>query len=569
MPPRSTTLLLLAVLGLTAVAHLPVLTNEFVNFDDRYLIVDNPLVNQPGWESFKGVFARQLFTPHYKPLVYLSWMAEYALVGASPFLYHLDNLLLHLLNCLLVFILVLQLAPAAGLSRSVHPLLAGGVALLFGLHPIHVESVAWAAERKDVLHAALYLGAAISYSLYARSGYRRRAALDGAAVLYGLALLAKSMAITFAVVPFLIDRLLVRRPGLVLRDKIAFLFLLVGAAVLYGLVPHSGFGSGETAGATGLAPLEANLRLWAFLGHLLVPVQLSVLYPGEELLARFGVLRWPAAALSLATLVWVMRESEQRRWGVFGLSFFVVALSPALVAAVGGSNYLSDRYLYVASVGILAVLVWLAVSRSERRGRTAGMALVAALALLWGALTYDRCTVWRTSETLWSDVIAKFPGQSHVAYLNRGNYYFERQRYREALEDYARSLEVRPANSRARLNRGIVFARLGRLEAACEEFDAALALNSRLPEAYLHRGMARTLLGETEAAEGDYAVYLSFYPKRALAHYWRGLNRQLAGEHRRAIVDFERAIELDPLDERFGRSRDESLAILGRPSAEP
>lgn len=549
----------LLILSVTAVAYLPVVGNDFVNFDDHVLIVENPIVKELSWGGVAASFRQQLYTPHYKPLVYLSWMVEYRLFGPNPVAYHLNNLALHLANTSLVFFIVLRLGRWSHLSSTARQLLALFSALLFGVHPLHVESVAWAVERKDMLFAFFYLLAAFSYITYAQGSFRDRWLVAVSASCYLLSILSKSMAITFAIVPFLIDGMARRRYRWVASDKVAFLAVLLAACFLYGL--PGGFGGTDQSGGPLTWALISNYRLLAFAGHLAFPFHLSIVYPAEHLLNATATLLpvLPLVTIAIAITLFLGRN----QWSAVGAGclFFVLSISPALAMSGSGTNFLSDRYTYVPSLGLLVAGVYVVLRFTGER-RMIPIALLATVALFCGVLSFQRCQVWRDSETLWSDAIDKFPGTSHVAYVNRGNFFFEQGNYVRALRDYEQALELSPLSAMAYKNRGSVYARRGDLVGALGEFDAAIELDPTFSEAYLHRGMTLTLLGRYRQAEEDYEQYLAVVAVDAKAYFWRGLNRQGQDRHPEAVADFRRAIELNPAEERYEAALERSISAL-------
>lgn len=545
---------------LTAIAYAPILGNEFINFDDLDLIVENPLLRRMDPQGLGAIFREQIFTPHYKPLVYVTWAVEYHLVGLSPIAFHVDNLLLHLANCILIFHAALALLRLAGEAAPRTLLGAAVVALFFGVHPLHVESVAWAVQRKDVLFTAFFLLGLRSYLAFAEEGFRRRRHLVYCSLCYLGAILSKGAGITFAAVPFLVDDLARRkldRRSLLEKVPIGAIALL--AAVLYGLLASG------PARSPGVDPpfLVQNLRFLAFAAHIVLPVRLSVIYPRNGLLEQSAAL---LPFLPLVTVILLAAVAWSRRWSrapTFAAGFFLATLSPVVAMPGGGTNFLSDRYTYLPSLGLFFLLSYGVVRiSSPRRLRLAAVAC-AALAGLFAFQTFQRCQVWRDGETLWSDTIAKFPGQVGEAYVNRGNVYLAQNRLDAALDDYEAALQISPRFPQALVGRGAVYARTGRLREAFECFDTAVRLDRDLPIARLQRGMSLTLLGDFQAAEEDYERYLSLIRDDPLPYFWRGLNRQARGLHRLAIDDFTSAISLDPTHRKAYAARARSHEAMG------
>ncbi|MCP4202028.1 MAG: tetratricopeptide repeat protein [bacterium] len=555
------------VLLATALVFSPIVRNGFVNFDDPRFLVDNPVVRQFGWPGVREAFAEQILSPHYKPFVYLSWQVENRLFGMKPIVFHLDNLLLHLLNSTLVFYAALAVFRIAGFPPRKTTFAAFFTSLLFAVHPLHVESVAWAVQRKDVLFSAFFLGALLCYLRYARSGFVKPRWLGASCLCYLGGVLSKGAALTFVIVPFLIDDLAQRRvDARQLREKLAFAVIALLAAALYGLPPSLGqaqAGRGETLSAS----LGAQLvRVWAFAAHVAAPFHLSVIYPESLFVSVPGGILAAVAAASLFVALWVFRDRARSRVSGFGVLFFLVTISPVLSMSGRGTNFLSDRYVYLPSLGLILLLVGL-LCRGDmvtRRFRQVG-SLLTIVAVVWGGLTFSRVRVWTDSETLWSDVIAKFPGRVGEAHLNRGTFRFEAGRLEEALADFHAAILINPRLPKAFSNRGALRARRRELDAALQDFDRALELDRYLWPAALQRAMVLTLQGQFDQAEQEYDRYLSALAGDARGYFWRGLNRQATGLHERAIEDFSRAIDLEPGHRKAMLARAESYRMLGRP----
>jgi hypothetical protein len=352
-----------------AAAYMPLRHNGFVNFDDDRLILDNPALRDLSPGSLGNILELQLFTPHYKPLVNLSWAIDLRLFGPDPRAFHRHNLMLHAVNAMLVLGLAALLAPA---ERAWSERLAWATVLaaIWALHPMKVESVAWAVERKDVLFAAFYLGAMLAYLRRIDRGRRRWLVLS--ALLALAAVLSKSTALTLPLALILID--LVRRRRLrpaLGADKLPHLAVVALALYLYGLLP----GPGDAGTSLGLLaagdPLTrlvaAGHRHLAFAAHWLAPYDLAILYPVPDFLYRPGWLRAAAQALAHLALFALLAATIRHAPRIAAaLLFYSLTLLPTLVAPVSKTNYLSDRYTYLPSLG-LATLLLIAAAALRRR----------------------------------------------------------------------------------------------------------------------------------------------------------------------------------------------------------
>ena len=538
------------VLAVTAVAYLPSLDNGFTNWDDPLYVTANEAVRRLSPHSAAGFFTS--FTAgNYHPLTLLSLAVNQRLFGGAAASFHTVNLALHLANTLLVFLIATLLSrPVAGSSspgsRTVAPFVA---ALLFGVHPLHVESVAWIAERKDVLSTFFFLAAWLSY-------LRHHPLKLGwswywlSVVLLALSLLSKSMGVSFPLVIFLSDRLFRRSVDRrMLLEKVPFLALSLG----FGAVALIAQRSGEAIRLSADFPLWktpfiAGYGLVFYLVKLVVPLGLSAFYPlpGTPGAALPPVL--PAALLlALALAAAVLSLGRHRERLRFGVLFFLVSILPVLQIVPIGQAVTADRYTYLPSFG----LFWLAgegfarllqrLSGPRRGGWTRAAAAWAGLALAvvcLAQLTWRRTQVWRDGVTLWENVITSYPDSALArknlgiarhersdaagavedltvalrqtpfdpdVYRSRGSAYVDLGQSDLALADFDRAVGLKPDHAEALNNRGALLAARGALLRALSDFDRAIAVNPRYAMALLNRARAREALGDLAGAGEDRA----------------------------------------------------------------
>jgi tetratricopeptide (TPR) repeat protein len=404
-----------AVLGLLLLATvpmLPALQGEFLDWDDPYYVTHNFRIQQLSWANVADLFRLEprngpIPNGQYTPLAELTLMVEHRLAGLTPWVYHATNLLIHVANVFLVYVLLRKL-------RADRPW-AWLTAALFAVHPLHVESVAWIAERKDVLCALFYLGALILYLQFRAGGRRRYFAAAVAAG--GLALLSKPMAVTLPAVLVLCDLYLGRpladqwkRPWLLPFAALSLVF----AAIT--LRTHVGYGvirGGEVGNVLQNATMASWNFFW-FVGKTLWPVGLTAYVPVPPAGAATTVV-YGLAALGVAVLVAALGWQAWRR-GLrlvpFGIFFFLVALLPVSRLVPIGIRYMvADRFFYIPGIGFLLLLAYALVRwvRRPSAARPLRIAAVAALMLFWGGLTFAQSRIWRSSETLWTHVLERVP----------------------------------------------------------------------------------------------------------------------------------------------------------------
>lgn len=512
MPDRlhRTTLISAALAAVaTLVCYLPSLGNDFVNLDDFIYVVYNPHLGAPGPELFKSAFG-SFYAELWIPLTWISLALDYRLWGLNPAGYHLTNALLHALNALWVALLAVELVtarqdaipstndPGAGAFPGASVALGAG--LLFGLLPLHVESVAWVTERKDVLNAFFALPALVLYLRYARfeaggaAPFRDRRYL-GAFLLFLLSLLSKSMTVSFPLVLLVLDWFPLRRFGkrpvaLLVIEKIPFLLasFLVGAATV---VAQKGTLQSFEFASPATRVLVAARAVIHYLWKGIWPVGLSPFYvhPGNAispLAPEYLVPLVLVAALSFGALALALRRRLPALPAAWCL--YLLCLFPVLGFSQSGPQAMADRFAYLpsvapivlAAVGVERLHLWF--RRQERLPRwcAAGWLFLFCLVLsLYGGATRRMIGVWRTTETLWSRVIEIAPNDSGRAYYERAQYLAGAGANDRALRDLDVSLTIARAKGFRGIHkiyalRGEVDLASGRYREAVEDYSEAL-----------------------------------------------------------------------------------------------
>ncbi|MBO0948062.1 tetratricopeptide repeat protein [Fibrella forsythiae] len=474
----------------TVVLYLPSVQNGITNWDDPDYLTNNPLLDfrkTPLSAYFTAVISGNLH-----PLTMLSLSLDYALGGSSPSQFHRTNLLLHVLNVGLVFGLIWQLADG-------RPLVAFLVALWFGIHPMHVESVAWLSERKDVLYGFFFLLSLITFWQFLAS--RRKLYLCLSLLCGVLASLSKPAAAILPVVLALlsywytkqlkINQLIPIIPFFLLAGYVAYLTLQAQASAL---AINNDYSLWERTQLGGYALVNYVLKLvW--------PVGLSALYGRPVAGSSFPIIYLICTVISLAGvlgLVWLYRRSAL--W-FFGLMFFVVnlALTLHLIKAVGSAAY-ADRYTYIAYIGLFfatAMTIDRLLRQRERTWTWATLVATSLFSLAFGWLTVQRTAVWKNAETLWTDVLKTQPA-SAIAYSNRALFYEQNNRLDEALADYDIAVRTDP-KPLFRANRAYLLSKLNRPAEAETDADFLLSQNPENVVALAIKGTA--LVGKNQPVE--------------------------------------------------------------------
>ena len=573
---RSVPLLWLgAILVLTFAVYIPSLDNGFTNWDDNPYVTENPLLAHPNVQAI-------LTTPlegNYHPLTILSLALNYWISGLDPASYHWLSLLLHLANTALVFLFLWALTGGRFWTTV-------ATSLFFGIHPMHVESVAWIAERKDVLFAFFYLLGMIAYLKYLD---RRQIVWLGLALLaFVLSAASKPAAVVFPLTLLAIDYYR-RRPFSLsmLGEKVPFF----AVSLVCGLL---------TLKAQQFVGAVANPHLWSPLQKLLiasygtvmyviklfVPVRLSALYPypnmqGKGMGPEF-YLALVALAVLLPTIVYLCRRN---RAVLFGLAFFFINVVLVLQFFTVGQAVMADRYTYLPYIGLLFALAWWLDERPATGGAPIRPLVAGSLVLLFPLSlfqTWARCDVWQNSETLWNDTIQKYPeavpaysGRGLVkvsrgdlagaeadysraialnpryrdAYINRAIAYFKMHEYEKSVADRRRATQLEPNNPGNYKEFGSIgeaFQQLGRNDSAYAYFNRAIELHPGFAEARNNRGIIKMSGGDLVGAVADFSEVIALNPRYRAAYANRAIAYTTTREYEKSIADSRRAVELEP-----------------------
>lgn len=501
---RDRFLWLAAILVLTFVVYIPSLDNGFTNWDDTHYVAANPLLVHP---SFQAVLTTPLLG-NYHPLTMWSLALNYKLSEYRPYSYHWLNLLLHLANTALVFFFVWTLSGGRRWTSVV-------TSLFFGVHPMHVESVAWIAERKDVLFAFFYLIGLITYLRYLERKRLHWLALTLLA--YILSAASKPAAVVFPVTLLAIDvyrrRAIRPRP---LLEKIPFfaVSILAGVLTIKAQIAAEAIDNLWNPFERVLIASKATLL---YVAKLFAPVHLSALYPypvaaeglGPEFLVAFVVV-----AILLPAIVYLNRRN---RPVLFGLAFFFINILLVLQFLTVGAAVIAERYTYIPYIGLFFALAWCLDDPKDAAARRFPFrAVVAACFVLLLPLslvqTWVRCNVWQDSASLWDDTIRKFPTAAR-AWNFKGVTWAQQSRFDSAYVYFDRAIQIMPNYSQALNNRAAMKIRRSDLSGALTDVSRAVTLNGTYRDAYANRALIYYMQGEREKAIADTRLALALEPR--------------------------------------------------------
>jgi tetratricopeptide (TPR) repeat protein len=584
-------LICLALAILTVIAFWSLKDCNFIALDDNIYVYENTYV-QSGLNahSIGQAFSSELAkVGHWHPLTWLSLMLDYQIFGLNPSGYHLINLLFHVMNTILLFLILRRM------TKTLWP--SAFVACLFAIHPLHVESVAWITERKDVLSTFFFMLTLGAYSYYVESpGFRRYCFVF---LFFTLGLLAKPMLVTLPFVLLLLDYWPLRRFSEVkpdhkvqteesklltsdkqkkkskkkaavlvsetlevqkptdpeykwsliyplLREKVP-LFVLV---ILSSLATYM---AAQSAGAvTSIEKLPLVVRIEnafvsyiAYIGKMIWPSNLAVFYPYPK-----GLILWQvigSVLLLIAITLVVIWRAKKSPYLATGWLWYAGTLVPVIGIVQAGAQAMADRYTYISLIGLFIMAAWgvpeLLKKWKYRKEILFTLSILIILCL--SIITWTQVGYWQNSITLFNHTL-KVTDHNWPTYNSRGTAYYILGNYRQAIEDLNRAIEIKPDFADAYYNRGLAYNDLHNYKQAIEDYSRAIEIKPAYTGAYNDRGVAYNELGNYRQAIEDLNRAIEIKPDFAEAYYNRGNAYNGLGNYRQAIEDFSRAITIKP-----------------------
>ena len=535
---------LLFLVAVTAVCLFPMLQNSFTNWDDEYYVVNNVLLRGPDWH---GIFTQPVVS-NYHPLTIISLAINYQLTGLDPSSYLIFNLLLHLVNTMLVFYFTWLIS---GKKMWV----AGVTALVFGIHPMHVESVAWVSERKDVLYTLFFLLSLIQYWRFLQTG--RSSRLWFCFFLFVLSLLSKPAAIILPLVLLLLDYWKGRQVSIKwIVEKIPFFLLALLFAIVTVKIQSAKAIAGLDLYPLWTRPLFASYVTMIYFLRFFIPYPLSAFhpYPNPDHLG-LPVLISPVFIIALLAFLWYQRKN---RLVIFGFLFYIVNLLLILQVVSIGTTIVSERYTYVPYIGLAFLFtMWLSNYRSTV-ARSLRWIFPVVITIVFGIMTFQRTRVWKNSETLWTNAINHYPNAPQPR-ASRANYLLKLSvdpankaqkdaNFQRALEDCNVAIKSNPNHGPAYEDREFIYFNLTRYKEAIADANMLIKLDPGNPLGYAIRGASYTHLNEPEKALVDLNKSLSLSPANEFALDNRGsLFYNSFQKYAEAAADYSKAISVHPL----------------------
>lgn len=539
----------------TILVYSNVRNNNFISFDDIGYVCNNEHV-ATGINQNNVVWA---FTSYYKcnwhPITWLSHMADVQIYGMNPRGHHLTNVVIHAITTLIIFIFLLRLTDSIWKSAF--------VAALFGLHPLHVESVAWVAERKDVLSAFFWFLTLLLYAEYVRG--RKLKMYFSSIIIFVLGIMSKPMLVTLPFIMLLMDFWPLDRYGLCrettrseqwrddfslfqlfFKEKIPFFVFSIVSAVITIFAQYQG-GAIKSIDFVPMWMRIANACTVyiKYISKMFWPSKLAVLYPLPNSIPLWQVI------CSLLVLViitaGVIRAGRRHPYLAVGWFWFIITLAPVIGLIQVGSQSMADRYTYIPLTGLFIAITWgfTFLARNISCRKTIFTLLFTSIITILSILTWRQISYWKDSVTLYQHSLRVAPG-SAVIHNNLGLAHAENGQIDMAISEYKKALDIYKNYTDAHYNLGLALAEKGHYDEAIEEYQKAILISPNFTMAHNNLGAAYANKGYLGAAIDEYRKSIEIDPYYPIAHYNLGLVLDEMNYLDEAISEFRKAIEINP-----------------------
>jgi tetratricopeptide (TPR) repeat protein len=530
-----------ALVLLILAAFEPLLHNTFIDYDNETYILDNPHIRS-GFTSQSIAWAfTSGYAANWHPLTWLSHMADIELFGLNPLGHHLHNLFLHTLATLLLFWLLYKMTGSVWCSAF--------VAMFFGIHPLRVESVAWAAERKDVLSAFFWMMTLAAYLYYARRGGVLRYLL--VIVCFALGLMAKPMLVTLPVILLILDIWPLKRVqkniAFLALEKIPLFILALASCVITYLVQQN---TGSMANAESLpwVPRFSNalVSYISYLGKIFWPVDLALLYPYPQHMYLWKPV--VSSLLLMALSVFVIFRLYKQPYLAAGWLWYGVSLIPVIGLVQVGSQAMADRYTYLPSIGIAIMISWAIAEFSlkwpYRRMILTVLSGIAVIAMIAG--TRIQITYWKDNITLYEHTLAVTQDNA-IIHNFLGQAFLKQGEIDKAFIHLGETLRIQPRYADAHVNMGMILAAKGKNDQALIAYEEAIKLNPRCFGAYTNLATLKAQQGFLDEAAKYLCQSIDINPTTE-AYFNLGLIMQMQDKKDEAIANHRLALAISPED---------------------
>jgi tetratricopeptide (TPR) repeat protein len=552
MKKKYTYLVAILLIVASFVAFSRIARNDFINFDDNIYITENNYV-QSGInpQTIKWAFSA-VVSSNWHPLTLLSHALDWNLFGANASGHHILSLLLHIGAIIFLFLFLYKT------TNNIWS--AAFAAALFALHPLRVESVAWAAERKDVLSMFFGMAALFAYAFYAESYKLSKYCI--CLILFVLSLMSKPMLVTLPFILLLLDywplgrwqKALSASPesrynlaGRLVCEKVPFILLTIASCIATVWAQNKG---GSVASLERLQFLErlsnAIFSYIVYLGKIFWPVNLAVFYPFEHSLPLWEILI-SGIIVILITLA-VLYYIKKLPFLFVGWFWYLGTLIPVIGLVQVGGQMMADRYTYLPSIGVSVMLAWgipLLFKHEDARKKILFPVAISLLIII-SILTWEQCGYWKNSDNLFNHAL-RLTKNNYIAHNNLGLSLLAEGKNKDAIGHFNKALSLYKEHAAEFYNnRGLAYANLGQYQLSIKDYNEAIRLKTDLVAAYNNRGLTYIKLGRYQQAVEDYNEVIRLKPDYAYAYYFREIACANLGQHLSTIEDYNKIIRLKP-----------------------
>jgi tetratricopeptide (TPR) repeat protein len=511
---------------------------DFVNYDDLSYVINNKMIKNPTVNNIKKMFTEHYFA-NYQPLVHLSYAVEHKLYKLNASGYHITNIILHTINSILVLLLIYTMTKSSWISLF--------IALLFSLHPMQVESVAWISERKGLMCAFFYL---LSFMAYIRFSRKKKIPFYFLSIiLFLFSLLSKPMSITFPVILVLFDYYEDKLTRAKVIEKAPFFIMAALFSVI--MLFAQGRGGSMTYEKTTnffVNFIFANYNIGFYISKLIAPFKLSVHYEYPLTIYYLSKEFIVSVIVILCIIAYLVNFKKIKREVNFGILFFLISLFPILRFIPIGDTLIADRYVYIPIIGFSFAITSLfsSLSVDKKTLKKVLIVLVSGYFLFLGSLTYARCEVWKDGHALWANLLEDYP-DSLYAVLGLGGFYMTRKDFNNARKHYFSALKYKPSRKKALYNIGLSYVNENDIENAWKYLTMLIDEfpDNRFADVYMHLGNICDVTGAFDDAVKFYNKSLSLNPGSSLTHYNYAMTLENYGKIEKAIEHYKIANKLD------------------------
>lgn len=533
--------------------------NEILSWDDNLYLIDNPQVQN--LSSIPSYFSHFDNTGNYMPFTLSTFTILYHFSELHPFLYHFINILFHILNSLLVFYFIYKLLKNIDLALI--------TALLFSTHPIHVESVAWIAELKDVQYTFFFLLSMIFYLKFVRN--RKPSNYILSIIFFISSVFSKGQAVALFPVILLIDYLENRKIFTKLIEKIPYLLISISFGIIAILAQKAGNNISDYNVISFFDRIVlASYAFTTYIIKVFIPYELSAFYPYPEMIDGKLPLQYLPFLLIIPLTIYVLILSYKKNKLVFfGLTFFISNIILLLQLIPVGNCIMADRYTYIASIGIsLIVAHYIIKLYNLNKYRTYIVSFFVIYLLFLGINTHSQTKLWKNDFVLWDNVLKVNP-KIPSALVLRGCAYNTMKKFNEAIPDFDKAIEIDNKNTLAYLNRGVSKSSIGKFKEAITDFEIANVLKPEpryLVNFYVSWGGALANTGKLNEALIIFDRAIAINPNKASIYNNRGITQAMLGMMPEALNDFEFAVKLEPNYKEAVENRNRALNAINSPN---